>query len=190
MFVRSRIDKPLVFRKNGKSWTLKPHSITLIDDPTVTAQELKGCYGSRVDVISGDGEYHAHEGGRQIHKSSVQSKIEPKKSQIEENKVKSLDDILEEVNQELDKSDDSKEMDNIENNRTDSDALVEGTNDNIPEAEGPGTANVDVQKDGTAGAEEQKKTEKKPVNRTAKKVTKKSTKKPAKSTKKATKKNK
>ena len=117
MFVRSRVDKPLIFRKGGKSWTLKPHAVTLISDPTVTARELKGCYGSRIDVISDEGVFDGSKEGRQPVKNAVKySKVEKptvKEEVIKKPIDKTLDDILEEVNKEL--ADDSEKVDTEKN---------------------------------------------------------------------------
>ena len=120
MFVRSRMDKPVIFRKGGKSWILAPHSVTLINDPTVTAKELKCYYGSKIDVISNEGIYEGSAAGRQSIKNVVKSKtettlksIDKPVKKVELNKVneKSLDDILDQVNKELKDLDDNKEVD-------------------------------------------------------------------------------
>ena len=123
MFVRSRVDKPMVFRKNGKSWTLKPYTVILIDDPTVTAKELKGCYGSRIEIIGNEESYKGSQEGRQPIKHVLKYKQEPHKKYtvlesskevikkaLEKNKSEQvLDDILAEVNKELDS--DNKKVD-------------------------------------------------------------------------------
>ena len=132
MFVRSRMDKPMTFRKGGKSWVIKPHSMTLIDDPAVTAKEIKGCYGSRVEVISDETSRGGHEGG-QIVKNVVKSKIEKsiiKKVEPKKIDEKSLDDILAQVNKELEEIDDNKKVDTTENNKSDKpEVIVKRDND-------------------------------------------------------------
>ena len=158
MFVRSRVDKPMVFRKNGKSWTLKPYAVTLIDDPVVTAKELKGCYGSRIEIISNEESYKGSQEGRQPIKNVLKYKQGPhkkytvlesskeviKKALDSKKSAKSLDDILDEVNEELDS--DSKKMDTKENikpnevksNRTSNDVV---SNNKHPEAPATATSN-------------------------------------------------
>ena len=99
MFVKSRVSKPMTYRKGGKSWTLKPLSITLIDDPTVTAKEIKGCYGSRVEVIADDNAYTPIEVAPTPKKEDAV--VTPEKKVKNATNEKSLDDILSEVTKEL-----------------------------------------------------------------------------------------
>lgn len=170
MFVRSRVDKPLTFRKNGKCWTLNPHSVTLIDDSSVTAAELKGCYGSRIEIISNEENYKGSQEGRQSIKNVLKYKQEPhkkytvlesskeviKKALDSKKSAKSLDDILAEVNKELDN--DSKKMDTTKNGKV-SEAKPVGTpndtniNNRHAEANKAGTSN---------GGDGETKTEEKP----------------------------
>ena len=138
MFVRSRMDKPVTFRKGGKSWILAPHSVTLINDPTVTAKELKCYYGSKIDVISNEGIYEGSTAGRQPIKSVVKSKVETtlknvekpvKKVELHKVDEKSLDDILDQVNKELKDLDDSKEVDTTKGSKPIEVKPVEPVND-------------------------------------------------------------
>lgn len=195
MFVRSRIDKPLTFRKGGKSWILKPHAVTLIDDPTVTARELKGCYGSRIDVITDDGAYEGSKEGRQPIKKVLQYKQEPpKKSTVLESSKetvkkalenkrteKTLDDILAEVNEELEN--DSKKMDTKENvkpnevksNGTSDDAVPNNKPTKAPKADTSSDGDtektkVDAKPKRTRRAPSNKTTNKNKVKRTRKQV--------------------
>ena len=141
MFVRSRMDKPVTFRKGGKSWILAPHSVTLIDDPTVTAKELKCYYGSKIDVISNEGIYEGSAAGRQPIKSVVKSKVETtlknveksaKKVELHKVDEKSLDDILDQVNKELKDLDDDKKVDTAKGNKPIEVKPVEPINDAKP----------------------------------------------------------
>lgn len=138
MFVRSRMDKPVTFRKGGKSWILAPHSVTLIDDPTVTAKELKCYYGSKIDVISNEGIYEGSAAGRQPIKSVVKSKVETtlksaekpvKKVELHKVDEKSLDDILDQVNKELKDLDDNKKVDTTKGSKSVEVKSVEPAND-------------------------------------------------------------
>ena len=136
MFVKSRMDKQVVYRKGGKSWVIKPHSVTLINDPTVTAQELKMCYGSRIDIISDEGTFKGSTEGRQPIKNVVKSKVEkPVVKKVEPKKIdeKSLDDILAQVNKELKEIDDNKKVDTAKNNEPKQETLVGTIHDNVPE---------------------------------------------------------
>ena len=54
MFVRSLMDKDVIYRKGGLSWTIKANTVTFIDEVRVSAKELKGLYGSRIIIISKD----------------------------------------------------------------------------------------------------------------------------------------
>lgn len=173
MFVRSRIDKPLIFRKNGKSWTLKPHSVTLINDPSVTARELKGCYGSRIDVITDEETYRDSSKGRQPIKKVVKSKVEEPISKSSRKEDKTLDDILEEVNKELEI--DHKKVENSKGNKPKEDEPIRVVDDVVPE-----NKDTEANKPAPKVAPETKKTTKSKSTRTrrtsktsrAKKVTK------------------
>ena len=94
MFVRSRMSGPVIYRKCGKSWTIKPYSVTLIDDPRVSARELKMYYGSKIEIISDE----VTQETRQPEKDVVKSKVEVKPRRVDES---SLDALLDEVNKEL-----------------------------------------------------------------------------------------
>lgn len=126
MFVRSRIDKPLIFRKGGRAWTLKPHAVTLINDPTVTAKEIKGCYGSRVEVISEEGTYVAPKETRQVPKNVVKSKVDVKPvSKSKKVDEATLDNILDQVNKELGELKvGDKKVDVLKNNRPSTETSV------------------------------------------------------------------
>ena len=137
MFVRSRMDKPVTFRKGGKSWILAPHSVTLINDPTVTAKELKCYYGSKIDVIYNEETYEGSAEGRQPIKNVVKSKettlksVEKPVKKVELHKVdeKSLDDILNQVNKELKDLDDNKKVDTTKGSKPIEVKPVEPVND-------------------------------------------------------------
>lgn len=195
MFVRSRIDKPLVFRKGGRAWVLKPHAITLIDDPKVTATEIKGCYGSRVDVISNEGTYVSHSTPRQVVQNVVKSKVEApvKKAEVSKPKKvdeKSLDDLLDEVNKELGEMKvDNKEVDTAKNSSASEDATTGTTNDVVLQDKDATVSDLNVLDDGD-NKEAETKTEKTKSTRTRRAVSKKTTAKKTtrRSTKKATKK--
>ena len=52
MFVRSRLEKDIVYRKKGKNWTIKAGTVTYIDEAQVTAQELRKLYSTRIEIMS------------------------------------------------------------------------------------------------------------------------------------------
>lgn len=54
MFVRSLMDKDVIYRKGGFAWVIKARTVTLIDETKVSAKELKGLYGDRIIIISKD----------------------------------------------------------------------------------------------------------------------------------------
>ena len=54
MFIRSRMEKDVTYRRKGHVWLIKANSVTFIDENKVTANELKSLYGSRIEVISRD----------------------------------------------------------------------------------------------------------------------------------------
>lgn len=54
MFVKSRMEKDVTYRRKGTSWIIKAKTVTYIDENKVTAKELKQFYGDRIDIISRD----------------------------------------------------------------------------------------------------------------------------------------
>ena len=54
MFVRSNMDIPVRYNKSTGSVTLKPNTVTFVDEVIVTAKELKDCYGDRISILSND----------------------------------------------------------------------------------------------------------------------------------------
>ena len=184
MFVRSRVSKPLVYRKGGRSWIINPNSVTLIDDPTITAKEIKGCYGSRVDVIADEGAYIGSFESRQSIKNVLKSKVEEPVKKFETPKKageESLDDILDQVNKELgeltkneEKSDEGEpKSDNSEDNNTEnSENTPNGddsrdSDDSVPEGEDAedDKTSDDVSEDDTEDKEESDKPVKKKTTR-------------------------
>lgn len=136
MFVRSRMSKQVIYRKGGKAWVIKPHSVTLINDPSITARELKMYYGSKIDIISDEGAFKGSTEGRQPIKNVVKSKVEkPIVKKVEPKKIdeKSLDDILAQVNKELKEIDDNKKVDTAKNNEPEQETSVGSACDNVPE---------------------------------------------------------
>lgn len=158
MFVRSRMDKPVTFRKGGKSWTIKPHSVTLIDDPTVTAKELKGCYGARIDIISDEGTFKGSSEGRQPIKNVIKSKVE--KPIVKKVNEKSLDDILAQVNKELGAIDDDKKVDTPAVNKPKEPTIIDGADVTVPKSKDTIVDNVHTESTGnnTKANKEEKKT--------------------------------
>ena len=49
MFVKNLIDRELTYRNKV---TLKPNTVTYVDDALVSAVELKDAYGERIEIIS------------------------------------------------------------------------------------------------------------------------------------------
>ena len=54
MFVRSNMEIPVTYNKCTGSVTLKPKSVTYIDENIVSAKELVGCYGDRISILSNE----------------------------------------------------------------------------------------------------------------------------------------
>jgi hypothetical protein len=49
MFVRSLMDRDVVYRKGGFDWVIKAGTVTYVDENKVSAKEIKGLYGSRIN---------------------------------------------------------------------------------------------------------------------------------------------
>ena len=94
MFVRSRMQKEVTYRKNGSEWVLKPGQTVVIDESKVSAMELLKLYGTRIEVITRE------------KLSSFENKI-PVKLEIKEKPIKVnleneklIDDILTKITSE------------------------------------------------------------------------------------------
>ena len=90
MFVRSRMEKDVIYRRKGGVWVIKAGSVTFIDENKVTARELKSLYGSRIEIISRD-ELEGEEVKIPV-KKEIKA-LENKKVKVEVNK-KPLDEVL------------------------------------------------------------------------------------------------
>ena len=97
MFVRSKMNIPVVYRKGGYSWTINPLTTTYIDETKVTAKELKACYGNRIDVMSLDNECAVPmvEAPKPV---KEEKKVEPFTEELDEQLI---DNILEEIEAEI-----------------------------------------------------------------------------------------
>ena len=54
MFVKSRMTIPVTYYKGSKAIVLKPMTVTYVNDGDVTADELRACYGQRIEIITGE----------------------------------------------------------------------------------------------------------------------------------------
>ena len=54
MFVRSKMSIPVKYNKGNDFIELKPNTVTYVSDALITAQELKNCYGERIEIMSND----------------------------------------------------------------------------------------------------------------------------------------
>jgi hypothetical protein len=56
MLVRNRTNTLLKYNKSSETIELKPMTVTYVDGSTVTAKELLGTYGSRIQIVSEGGD--------------------------------------------------------------------------------------------------------------------------------------
>ena len=54
MFVRNRASIDFKYRKSDYLVVLKANTVTYVDENKVSAKELRGCYGQRIEIISRD----------------------------------------------------------------------------------------------------------------------------------------
>lgn len=104
MFVKSKMSIPVKYYKGADCIIIKPNTVTYVDEAKVTAQELRNCYGQRIDIIS-------IESVGQIAKEKAVTKetldkVEPKKDVVlkertEDLTMKSLNKILDEIDDEM-----------------------------------------------------------------------------------------
>ena len=52
MFIRSNMSISVTYNKSTGSIVLKPKTVTYVADEIVTAEELKGCYGDRIEILT------------------------------------------------------------------------------------------------------------------------------------------
>ncbi len=100
MFVKSKMNSPAKYYKGADCVILKPNTVTFVDDTKVTAKELMDCYGQRIEVLSAmTDEVRVTESS-----SRVEKPVEEKKVVLQERKedltLKSLSDILKEIEEE------------------------------------------------------------------------------------------
>lgn len=121
MFVKNKASIDFNFRKGSYLVTLKAGTVTYVDENRVTARELIGCYGQRIDVISRDlvQETPSPVVVKERIKAAQAFKNEEKKIEAAPKKVefsdsfidKLLDEIKTEVDEEADDDVDSGEGD-------------------------------------------------------------------------------
>ena len=87
MFIRSLMNRDVIYRKGGFSWVIKAGTVTSIDENRVSAKELKNLYGSRIIVISRDAEED----------KVAEMIIKKQEKVIKENEVKSPVGVLDET---------------------------------------------------------------------------------------------
>ena len=99
MFVRSRLNKDIVYRKKGKDWVIKAGTVTFIDENQVTAQELRKLYSTRIEIMSRE-RLEAMEQDIPVIEAT---KKEPQEKEIVKKPLdeKILDDILTEIKDEI-----------------------------------------------------------------------------------------
>lgn len=91
MLVRSRVGTPLKYRKSSGCYVIQPNTVTFIEDGKVTAKELKGTYGDRIEIISEDLVAPVTEEKKEV-------KLEERKEDLTD---KSLEGILAQVKEEI-----------------------------------------------------------------------------------------
>lgn len=103
MFIRSRMEKDVIYRRKGGVWVIKAGSVTFVDENKVTARELKSLYGSRIEIISRD----KLESGEEkipvkkevrLVENKREAQIKPEKKPLDETLIK---DILTEIKDEI-----------------------------------------------------------------------------------------
>ena len=110
MFVRSRMNKDVIYRTGGKDWVIKALTTTLIDENAVSPRELKSLYGSRIEIIS-----RGYTDTPEPKKAEVK-KPEPKKAEVKKPEPPKklnealIDDILGELKKEEKVEDKKKEQ--------------------------------------------------------------------------------
>ena len=98
MFVRSLMDRDVVYRKGGTDWVIKAGTATYVDESKVSARELKGLYGSRIIIVSRDAV--EDEVARPLLTQKVEDKQFPKKVEVPKLDEDLIDDIITQIEKE------------------------------------------------------------------------------------------
>ena len=92
MFVKNLIDRELTYRNKV---TLKPNTVTYVDDALVSAVELKDAYGERIEIISHvKEEVKAEDVIEEVKEEIIPQVIEEPQADIEE-KLEEASEIIE-----------------------------------------------------------------------------------------------
>lgn len=116
MFVRNRENIDFKYRKRGKCVVLKANTVTFIEDTFATPEELRSCYGQRIEVISKDFEDKAV---NSVNKNEIKKVVEVQQDNV-------IDNLLAEVEKELKEEEDKKQIKEVKD-------FLEGNTDKLPE---------------------------------------------------------
>lgn len=154
MLVRSRVGTPLKYRKSSGCYVIQPNTVTFIEDGKVTAKELKGTYGDRIEIISEDLVAPVTEEKKEV-------KLEERKEDLTD---KSLEGILAQVKEEIKEDGTPEENKEAEDKTSEENKELEGGCDG--ECKLPAKENKEVK---TPAKEDKKVTDKKGTAKASKK---------------------
>ena len=93
MFVRSKMNIPVTYRKGGHAVIIKPMTVTLVDSLKITAKDLKDCYGERIEILTEDSTLVKEDEVVKTEENKVEAevkaeeKVENKTEEVEGNKT-------------------------------------------------------------------------------------------------------
>ena len=146
MFVRSRMEKDVTYRRKGNVWIIKANSVTLIDENKVTAKELKDLYGSRIEIIS-RGTLDKKEDKKVVKEVKVEKKKEEPKPVRKPLDEMLINDILTEIKDEIPAVKDEpvkKEELKVEIVNPVTEGFMSGVGSIVPPKDNPEVVSMDV----------------------------------------------
>lgn len=87
MFVRSKMNIPVTYRKGGHAVIIKPMTVTLVDSLKITAKDLKDCYGERIEILTEDSTLVKEDEVVKTEENKVEEEVKDEVVKTEENKV-------------------------------------------------------------------------------------------------------
>jgi len=96
MFVRSKMNDPVKYRKGGHTVIIKPMTVTLVDSLKITAKDLKDCYGERIEILTEDNTLVKEDEVVKTEENKVETEIKVEVEKVE-NKTEEAEDNKAEV---------------------------------------------------------------------------------------------
>ena len=97
MFIRSSMEEKVIYSAKGSRVEIKP-GINLITNPLITIEELQGCYGTRISLVT------------EPTKEEIKKTKVPEKKQENKEEIKKVENKEEPTKEEIKKVENKKEI--------------------------------------------------------------------------------